>query len=193
MEQDVYDKIQKLNRSTRTRVFMMIARGAINVVKDVAGALRKVQGSFFADETLSNIDQYQEYGFTSHPPPGGECISVFIAGNRGGGLIIATEDRRYRIELEEGEVAIYSKFGASVKLDKDDKITVDGTDVDVTASGSVVVDGAAVAGIKLGAAATLPVARHNDEVRDAPAGGGNLIGYVNAGVAAVPRVKVFTE
>lgn len=201
----VYEDVQKLLRSWRTRIFMMLARGIIKGIEDSSGNLRKIHSSFLANETITGMDQMQEYGFSSHPPPGGECMAAFIGGNRSGGIVIATQDRRYRIELDEGEVAIYTKFGASVKLDKDDKITIHGTDLEAEGDdsallkqgtgkveitgGIVVLEGIATAGIKLGAAATLAVAREADAVYTLTGGGGSLVGYVyTAG-----RVKVVTE
>ena len=51
----------------------------------------------------------QNYGLTSHPPKGAEALLVALGGQRQHAVVIAVEDRRYRVtDLGEGEVALYT-------------------------------------------------------------------------------------
>lgn len=96
-----------------------VARGVTNLV-DCAGDIRRVQASFFGDtDTLDNMPAPQEYGHASYPPAGLPNITLFPAGDRSGGLVIMVVDNQYRIELEEGDVALYDHRGQSVHLTKD--------------------------------------------------------------------------
>lgn len=65
------------------------------------------------------MERVQNYGFTSHPHPGGatETLALFVGGDRGNGLVIVAGDRRYRLRpLVEGEVALYDDLGQVVHL-----------------------------------------------------------------------------
>lgn len=87
---------------------MLIGRAVIKYVYDDL-KMQELKISVLAGETTDRVERVQEYGFTSNPPPGGEAVVLFPGGNRSLGLVIATDDRRYRITgLESGEVAIYT-------------------------------------------------------------------------------------
>ena len=60
----------------------------------------------------------QNYGFTSHAK-GGDVAVAFIGGNREQGIVLAVDDRRYRISLEAGEVAMYDDLGNKFELLRD--------------------------------------------------------------------------
>lgn len=116
--------LQRQIRSLANRVRLGVGRGIIRLVSDAAG-LQTAQVSLMANETRSNVERMQEYGFTSVPHPGAEAAVVFIGGERGHGLIIAVDDRRYRLKgLEGGEVAIYTDEGDSIILRRGNQIDV---------------------------------------------------------------------
>lgn len=70
-----------------------------------------------ADELLQNVELMQQYGYTSNPPSGSECIVLPLGGRTGHGIIIATEHGTYRLKnLKPGEVALYSDEGDSIVL-----------------------------------------------------------------------------
>ncbi len=62
---------------------------------------------------ISNREYLQHYGFTSIPKPGAEVILV-ADGNHI--VAIASDDRRYRLAISEGEVALYDDRGQAVHL-----------------------------------------------------------------------------
>jgi Bacteriophage Mu Gp45 spike protein len=67
------------------------------------------------DEYINNREAFQHYGFASRPPSGVEGI-VIQEGNHL--VMIAEDDRRYRIALEDGESALYNSDGDKVHLMK---------------------------------------------------------------------------
>ncbi|MDR2551460.1 MAG: phage baseplate assembly protein [Desulfobulbus sp.] len=77
------------------------------------GAIKLFSGTGRPGESFTGREYFQHYGFTSSPLPGAEGILV----NKGNHIVlIATDDRRYRIALEGGEVAIYTDEGDHVHL-----------------------------------------------------------------------------
>jgi phage gp45-like len=109
------------------------------------GAIQLVSATGRAFETFSLREFFQQYGFTSRPLPGAEGIFI-ESGNFV--VMIATEDRRYRVALEEGEVALYTdegdkihfKRGREIEIVCGAKVTIDAPLVETT--GDLVVKGA---------------------------------------------------
>lgn len=100
--------IQKLTGPLQRRVRLMVGRAVIKLVSDAA----KVQGlqvSLLEGEVRDGVERFQQYGFSSVPLAGCEAVMVCVGGNRDHGIVIATEDRRYRVVgLPGGAVAIYT-------------------------------------------------------------------------------------
>ena len=110
------EALNKLTEGMRAKVQLMVGRAILSVVSDSA-AIQTVQARMLADEVLDEVERIQQYGFTSVPLPGAEGVVVFVGGNRDHGLVIATDDRRYRIKgLPGGEVAIYDDLEQKVHL-----------------------------------------------------------------------------
>lgn len=55
-------------------------------------------------------------GVSSRPLPGADAVMIFLNGDRSRGIVIATNDARYQIDLAEGEVALHDDQGQSVHL-----------------------------------------------------------------------------
>lgn len=82
-----------------------------------ASPIQLAQAAGLADELLQNVELMQQYGYTSNPPSGSECIVLPLGGCTGHGIIIATEHGTYRLKnLKPGEVALYSDEGDSIVL-----------------------------------------------------------------------------
>lgn len=102
------EAIHKLTEDLRNRVRLTVGRAILAAVSDV-GAIQTAQANLLADETQDDAERIQEYGYTSVPLPGAEAVMVFVGGNRDHGLIVATDDRRYRPRgLQPGEVVLYT-------------------------------------------------------------------------------------
>jgi phage baseplate assembly protein V len=109
-----------------------VARAVLNRVNDVK-KMQTVQLTALEGETRADVERVHEYGFTSVPLEGAEAVAVFPGGFREQGLVIATDDRRYRLTgLTAGEVAIYTDQGDKVVIER-------GGTIRVTASTKVVI------------------------------------------------------
>ncbi|WHS58616.1 phage baseplate assembly protein [Pseudomonas sp. G2-4] len=59
---------------------------------------------------------FQHYGYSSAPLPGAEYLVIPVGGNSKHAIVAASEDGRYRIALQDGEVSIYTDEGDYVHL-----------------------------------------------------------------------------
>ncbi|SPD73836.1 Prophage baseplate assembly protein V [uncultured Desulfobacterium sp.] len=108
--------LQKMIAPLSRRARLMIGRGIINLVYDGLKA-QGVQVSLLSGEVRDLVERFQEYGFTSVPHAGAEAVMVSVGGNRDHGIVIACEDRRYRLKgLSAGEVALYTDEGDKIVL-----------------------------------------------------------------------------
>lgn len=71
----------------------------------VEGVIKRFSGAGRPDETIENREYFQHYGYTSRPLAGAEGILI-QEGNHI--VMVASDDRRYRIGIEAGEVCIYT-------------------------------------------------------------------------------------
>jgi phage gp45-like len=94
-------------------------RGIVNSV--VEGKIKLFSALGRIGEIFSNREYFQHYGFTSRPLSGAEIILI----REGNHIIaVASDDRRYRIALEEGEVALYTDEGDKIHLKRDKTIEI---------------------------------------------------------------------
>jgi phage baseplate assembly protein V len=116
--------LAKMLRPIQTRVTNLVARAVVQLVDD-GRKLQLVQLGVGPDETRAGVERFQEYGFTSVPLPGSEAVVLFVGGHRDHGLVVAVDDRRYRMkDLQPGDVALYNAAGAFVLLKADGSIEV---------------------------------------------------------------------
>lgn len=103
-------------RRLNNRVKMMVARGVIKLVDDSEG-VQLVQISLLKKENRSDIEHFQNFGFSSHPDDGTEGVCVFLDGDRSRGFLIATDNRKIRIkDLKKGESVQYNSKGTKIHL-----------------------------------------------------------------------------
>lgn len=86
-------------------------RGIVTSI--VEGVIKRFSASGGPDETIDNREYFQHYGFTSRPKAGAEIIIIREGGHF---IAIGSDDRRYRITLADGEVALYTDEGDKVHL-----------------------------------------------------------------------------
>lgn len=99
--------IQRVTAPLTRRVRLMVARGVVSLVND-ALKVQGVQVQLLPGE-VRDMERFQNYGFTSHPHLGAEACAAFVGGNRDHGIVLAVDDRRYRLKaLAQGEVALYT-------------------------------------------------------------------------------------
>ena len=120
-------------RDLRRRVLLGVARAVIRAVDDSAQA-QECQVELLKGELRDRMERFQEYGYTSVPLAGAEAAAIFVGGNRDHGIIVATEDRRFRLkDLAPGEVALYTdegdkihfKRGGTIRIEAATKVIID--------------------------------------------------------------------
>jgi phage baseplate assembly protein V len=94
-------------------------RGIIDSV--VEGAIKRITMKGYAGETISDKEYFQHYGYTSRPLPGAEGVMI-REGNHW--VLIGSDDRRYRIAVEEGEVALYTNEGDKIHFKRGKEIFI---------------------------------------------------------------------
>src|SRR6266568_5083685 len=98
------ETLNKLVSPLKRRVMLMVGRAVLCAVNDDA-KIQRTQISLLEGELRDQVERLQQYGFTSHPHVGAECVAVFVGGSRDHGLVIAVDDKRYRLTaLKRGEV-----------------------------------------------------------------------------------------
>lgn len=83
--------------------------------RNTHGKLIGVDMQALAGETVSG-ELFQHYGFSSAPLPGAEYLAVPVGGNSKHTIVVASEDGRYRIALQDGEVSLYTDEGDYVHM-----------------------------------------------------------------------------
>jgi len=100
--------LNKLLDPLRRRVRLMISRALLSAINDGAG-IQLVQVKLLDGEVRDGVERFQNYAFTSVPLNGAEGIMACVSGNRDHGVVIAMDDRRYRVrDLQPGEAAMYT-------------------------------------------------------------------------------------
>lgn len=91
----------------------------------IEGAIKRVAAKGLLGESFVNREVFQHYGFTSRPLAGAEGLMI-----REGNVfyLIASDDRRFRIALQDGEVALYDDQGQAVHFKRGKQIHVYGAD-----------------------------------------------------------------
>ncbi|NQE48213.1 hypothetical protein RC52_05735 [Herbaspirillum rubrisubalbicans] len=123
----------------RGKINLMLGRGLVSKVTDTS-AIQLIRGKLMDGEDYDQMERVQQYGFTSVPKPGAEFLSTFIGGNRDHSVIVAVDDRRYRLRgLKDGEMAIYDDQGQSVHLTRSG-IVIDGAGNPITIQNTPEID-----------------------------------------------------
>ncbi len=132
---DIDNRISRMLAGVR-----QVFRGVIGGV-DSSGPVQLVQGVGLAGETLSDLEYFQHYGYTSNPPGGAMKVIAPIGGKTSHGIVIATEHGTYRLQgLESGEVALYTDEGDSVVMRRGRVIDVTTQTLNIKASTAVNID-----------------------------------------------------
>ena len=92
----------------------------------------KVQAKVLDSEVLGNLARVEPYGFSYRPKPGAQAYLLFPSGDRSYGVAIVCGDKRYQMDLKEGEVAIHDdELNHSITLTRDG-IVIEGGEHDIT-------------------------------------------------------------
>lgn len=96
-------------------------RGIVKSV--IEGVIKRFSAYGRGEETIDNREYLQHYGYTSRPLEGAEIIIIREGGHF---VAVASDDRRYRISLEAGEVALYTDEGDKIHLKRGRIIEITG-------------------------------------------------------------------
>lgn len=94
-------------------------RGIVTSV--IEGLIKILNATGRSGETFQEREYFQHYGFTSRPLPGAEVIII----NEGNHYLgIASDDRRYRLAIDSGEVSLYTDEGDKIHLMRNKTIEI---------------------------------------------------------------------
>lgn len=91
-----------MNNQIWNRLQLVFAQGVATLVS--AG---KVQTRVLDEEVLDNINRVEPYGLSYRPKPGAQVYLGFPSGDRSYGVALVVGDKRYQLDLKEGEVALH--------------------------------------------------------------------------------------
>lgn len=115
-------------------------RGKITLTQS-GEPIQRVQVHGLADEVLQDIEQLQQFGFTSHAPANTDVIVIPLGGDTSHGIVIASEHGSFRLKnLQSGEVAVYDQSGSSIVLKQGKLIEIDCDTLHIKASTQVQID-----------------------------------------------------
>lgn len=97
------------------RIENMLARGTLTALNR-ARKMQRIQAKLLGGESKQSMEFFEQYGITSAPHDGAELLAAFMDGDRSHGVVICVADRRYRLLVEQGEVAIYDDQEQCVHL-----------------------------------------------------------------------------
>lgn len=103
------------------------------------GAQIGVQMEGLSGEQVSG-ELMQHYGFVSGPLPGAEFIVLPVGGSSSHSVVIASGDGRYRLEVKDGEVGLYTDEGDFIHMKRGRLIEMVTETLVVKASKKVVLD-----------------------------------------------------
>jgi phage baseplate assembly protein V len=132
--------IDRLLSPLRRGLAHIVSRAVVTLAND-ASRMQTLQLSLLADEQLDGAEHWQPYGFTYKPHTGAEALVVAVGGHRAHSVVIACADRRYRlVDLEDGEVAIYTDEGDRIHLKRGRVIDIETGTLNIKATTAVNID-----------------------------------------------------
>ncbi len=109
MMRAVASQINKALKQIRQPLFALVARGGSKVLQ--------LKG--FADETLQEIELFQQVGFSSYVPDGARVVVIPLHGKTSRSIVVATTGGTVVVNVDEGETCVYDQFGHSLLLKED--------------------------------------------------------------------------
>ena len=135
----------KLLAPLKRRIQLMLSRAVVKVIYD-SYKLQNVQVTLLSGEVMDDVERFQNYGFTGHPPQGSEAIVASLGGSRSHAVVICVENREFRLRnLQKGEVALYTDEGDVIHFKRGNQILIDSAHtVNVNGATEVNVNGGAI-------------------------------------------------
>lgn len=113
-------------RSPIERVFRairsLVTRGEIRSVTRDTG-IQELEVAMLSGDEDKGVEHFQPYGLSAGVPAGAECVCLRVCGDPGHVVVVVADDRASRpTDLEDGEVAFYSKHGQKIVCKTDGSI-----------------------------------------------------------------------
>lgn len=137
-------------RNLLTLLRGLLGRGVVESVDDTP-MMRTVQAEFLPGDVREGLEHFEPYGFTSRVKEGAEAIGAFFNGDRSHGVVLVTADRRFRLHVEEGEVAVFDDQGQKVVLKRDGILVETPKNLTATVGGNAVATVSGTTTLKSGA------------------------------------------
>ena len=132
---------QRLIRQVKNKLALLVGRAVLLAVNDSGQKTQRLKLALLADEVCTDVERFEEYGFSTYPLEGAEAVAAFLNGNRDHGIVLCVHDRRHRPQdMEEGEVRMYHNSGSYLRFRDDKKIELVGKDITVTAEGDATIN-----------------------------------------------------
>ena len=128
----------------------LLGRGVVESVDD-SPMMRTVQAEFLPGDVREGLEHFEPYGFTSRVTEGAEAIGALFNGDRSHGVVLVTADRRFRLHVEEGEVAVFDDQGQKVVLKRDGILVETPKNLTATVGGNAVATVSGTTTLKSGA------------------------------------------
>lgn len=87
-----------------------------------SGNVRLLQVKVPGGSALADLEHLEPFGYTGHAPDGAEAIVLALGGNSSHSIVLLVGDRRYRLKIEKGEMAIYNQWHDVVHIKNDRSI-----------------------------------------------------------------------
>ncbi len=100
------------------RLQLLAAQGAASLVGAEVVQVKVLDGE------VIKAQRVEPYGLSYRPKPGAQAYVVFPGGDRALGLALVVGDKRYQMDLAEGEVALHDDEGNFVRLGRGGVVTV---------------------------------------------------------------------
>lgn len=100
-------------RQVWSRIQLVFAQGV-----GVMATSNKIQATVLDEDDIPpNVRRVEPYGYSYRPPKKGfQAYMVFPAGDRSHGLCLIIGDKRYQMDLADGEVAVHDDEGNHMHL-----------------------------------------------------------------------------
>jgi len=116
------DDINKLLMPIKRSIRILASKSIITKVQvDNSGESQKLQVDVGNEQIIDEVERLQPYGLASSlkdadSTGASEAILISLAGNRDHAVIIQTDDNRFRVKVDKGDVALYNSSGMVIEL-----------------------------------------------------------------------------
>lgn len=90
-----------------------LIQGSVQSIQSVAGKLMRVTFSGMFDELIEERIVVQQYGLQSSPRTGARVLAIREGEQI---IVLGTDDTKYRMQLSDGDVVVYSDLNNYIKL-----------------------------------------------------------------------------